>query len=76
MMKIQLIENNVVVNHEVLQESTTSPETLQVIESRQYRERGLLHISDAADSFFFVARTRTRRQDKFFQTSRLTKGYG
>ena len=54
LMKIQLIENNVVVNHEVLQESTTSPETLQVIESKQYRERGLLHISDAAYSFFLL----------------------
>ena len=52
MKKIELIENNVLVSHEVLQESTTSPETLHVIESRQYRERGLLHISDAVYSFF------------------------
>ncbi len=30
MTKIQLMDNNVVANHEVLQESTTNPETLQV----------------------------------------------
>lgn len=54
MRKIELIENNVLVSHEVLQESTTSPETLHVIQSRQYRERGLLHISDAAYSFFLL----------------------
>ena len=50
--KIGFIENNVIVDHQVLQESTESPETLNVIESRQYRERGLIHISDAAYSFF------------------------
>jgi hypothetical protein len=58
MKKIELIENNVIVNHQVLRESTESPETLHVIESRQYRERGLFHISDAAYSFF-GAGTRT-----------------
>jgi nucleoside-diphosphate-sugar epimerase len=52
--KINLIENNVVVNHEVLQASTASPETLHVIESQQYRERGLFHISDAAYAFFLL----------------------
>ena len=48
------IKNDVVVNHEVLETSTTSPETLHVIKSRQYRERGLLHISDAAYAFFLL----------------------
>ena len=52
MKKIELIENNVIVNHQVLRESTENPETLHVIESRQYRERGLFHINDAAYSFF------------------------
>lgn len=54
MRKIDLIENNVLVNHQALQESTTSPETLHVIESRQYCERGLFHISDAAYAFFLM----------------------
>ena len=52
--KVELIEDNAIVNHKVLQESTTSPETLRVIESRQYRERGLLHISDSAYAFFML----------------------
>lgn len=52
--KVELIEGNAIVNHKVLQESTTSPETLRVIESRQYRERGLLHISDSAYAFFIL----------------------
>ena len=49
---MDFIENNVVVNHQVLEETTKSPETLHVIESRQYRTRGLFHISDAAYHFF------------------------
>ena len=52
--KVNLIENNVVVNYEVLHEFSTCPETLNVVESRQYRERGLLHISDATYSFFLL----------------------
>ena len=36
----------------VLELSTSQPETLNVIESRQFRERGLLHISDEAHSLF------------------------
>ena len=48
---MDFIENNVVVNHQVLEETTKSPETLHVIESQQYRTRGLFHISDAAYHF-------------------------
>ena len=50
--EMDFIENNVVVSHQVLEETTESPETLHVIKSRQYRERGLFHISDAAYQFF------------------------
>ena len=73
MTKIQLMENNVVANHEVLQESTTSPETLQVIESRQYRERGLLHISDAAYSFFLLLEQERVDRINFFKLAALQK---
>ena len=52
--KITMIENNVIVDQKVLQGSTTSLETLGVVEDRQYRERGLLHISDAPYGFFLL----------------------
>ena len=43
--KAQLLENNLVIPFSVLEPSTTKPETLHVTESRQFREKGLLHIS-------------------------------
>ena len=52
MRKIDLLENHAIVPHEILQRSSNNPETLDVIESRQYRGRGLLHISDNAYVFF------------------------
>ena len=52
--KAQLLEDNVVIPFSVLEPSTTQPETLHVTESRQFRERGLLHISDEAHSFFMA----------------------
>lgn len=54
MKKVELIENNLTVNYQNLQESSSFPETLHVIEDRQYRERGLLHISDSAYAFFLL----------------------
>ena len=50
--KAQLLEDNVIIPLSVLELSTSQPETLNVIESRQFRERGLLHISGEAHSFF------------------------
>ena len=54
MKKITLIEDNVVVSSHFVQENSDVPETLRVTESRQYRERGLLHISDSAYDFFML----------------------
>ena len=52
--KITLVENDVVVNHEVFETSTTSPETLHVVKSQQYWERDLLHITNATYAFFLL----------------------
>lgn len=46
-----LLEDHVVVQYSWIIENTTLPETLEVTENRQYRERGLLHISDLAYQF-------------------------
>ena len=52
MEKINLLENNIIVPFEILEKTTTRPETLEAIKTRQFRERGLLHISDGAYAFF------------------------
>ena len=54
MLKLQLLENNIVVSHECVQISSAFPETLDLIEFRQYRGRGLVHISDDAFEFFML----------------------
>ena len=56
---MDFIENNVVVNHQVLEKTTKSPKTLHVIESQEYRTRGLFHISDAAYHFFLKLEQQT-----------------
>ena len=38
------------------------PETLKVVEGRQFRERGLLHISDAAFTFFLSKNKRLQQE--------------
>lgn len=48
----QLLEENVIRPYSELEENSMFPDTLQVTEGRQYRERGLLHISDQAYVFF------------------------
>ena len=53
-MKLQLLENNIDVSHECAQISSAYPETLDLIEFRQYRGRGLIHISDDAFEFFML----------------------
>ncbi|KAJ7350134.1 hypothetical protein OS493_038316 [Desmophyllum pertusum] len=48
----QLLEENVIQPYTELEETSKFLETLEVTEARQYRERGLLHISDQAYLFF------------------------
>lgn len=45
MKKMQLLENNVIMPFTTLSKITANPETLNVTESHQFRERGLLHIT-------------------------------
>lgn len=49
--RCNLLEDHVIVQYAWIKDNTTSPETLEVTENRQYRERGLLHISDPAYNF-------------------------
>ena len=44
--KVELLEESVITPIEVPKTSSTFPETLLVMESRQYRERGLLRVTD------------------------------
>ena len=46
------MEENIIQPFDQLEESSKFPESLQVTEERQYRQRGLLHISDHAYVFF------------------------
>lgn len=52
MKKVFLLQNNVILPYQVVRETTSNPETLHVTESRQFREHGLLNISDEAYDFF------------------------
>ena len=51
---LSLLEDNIIVQFAWLEDNTSAPETLEVTEDRQYRERGLLHISDEAFGFFNI----------------------
>ena len=51
---LDLLENNVIVPYQVIEKTTAYPQSVRVTESRQYRERGLLHISDNAYEFFLL----------------------
>ena len=44
----ELLEENIIQPYHQLEQSSKFPESLQVTEARQYRQRGLLHISDDA----------------------------
>ena len=46
--KCTLMEENLIVQYSWLKDHTKFPGSLDVTEERQYRERGLLHISDEA----------------------------
>ena len=52
MEKVYLLENNIIVPFSILNGETLHKETLNTTESRQYRQRGLLHITDDAFNFF------------------------
>ncbi len=54
MKKVLLLQNNLIVPSQILQETTKQPETLHLTESRQFREHGLLNISDGAYEFFMI----------------------
>lgn len=54
MRKVLLLQNNVIVPSQILRETTKQPETLNLTESRQFREHGLLNISDGAYEFFMI----------------------
>lgn len=70
MKKVSLLKNNVIVPSELLRETSVSPETLHLTESRQYREHGLLHITDSAYEFFMLMEQ--QRVDQI-NTSRLSQ---
>ena len=48
----ELLEENIIQSFDQLQETSVFQKALQVTEARQYRQRGLLHISDNAYLFF------------------------
>ena len=52
MEKVGLLENNVIVPITSLSDETIHKGTLNVTESRQYEERGLLLVTDGAYTFF------------------------
>ena len=57
----ELLEENIIQPFDQLEESSKFPESLQVTEERQYRQRGLLHISD--DAYVFFLSLEQRRVD-------------
>ena len=52
--KCELLEEHIIVQYSCLKDNTDAPGTLEVTEDRQYRERGLIHISDEAFECFKV----------------------
>ena len=52
--KVELLEEFVITPYEVLGSTSETRETLAVTEARQFRERGLLHISDKSYRFFMT----------------------
>ena len=50
----ELLDDHIIIPFAKLEHDTRYPETLEVIESRQFRERELLHIPDEAYLFFLT----------------------
>lgn len=63
-----LLEDHAIVQYSWLMNNTTIPEMLEVTENRQFKERGLLHISDAAYSFVLLLET---KRVQLFNTQRI-----
>ena len=61
-----LLEEHIIVQYSWLQENTMFPGTLEVTEDRQYREHGLIHISDAC--FECLKRIEEQRQQLMNET--------
>ena len=51
---LDLLENNVIVPYQAIEKTTAYPQSVNVTETRQCRERGLLHITDSAYEFFLI----------------------
>ena len=68
--KVSLLQNNVIVPREVVRETSESRETLNLTDSRQYREHGLLNISDSAYQFFMLME---QQRVDLINTSRLSQ---
>ena len=51
---MDLLNNNIAIPYTVIEKCSVYPETLNVTESRQYRERGLLHITGSTHEFFLL----------------------
>ena len=51
---LDLLENNVIIPYQIIEKTTAYPQSVSVTESRQYRERGLLHITDNAYELFLI----------------------
>ena len=52
--KVDLLDSNIVIPYVVLEKTTSYAGTLNITESRQHRQRGLLHITDEAFQFFLA----------------------
>ncbi|KAL9975411.1 hypothetical protein ACROYT_G012571 [Oculina patagonica] len=71
--KCELLEENLIVQYAWLQDNTSAPGTLEVTEDRQYRERGLLHITDEAFECFKVLEDLRVEQMNLARLSGTTK---
>lgn len=71
MKKITLLEDNVIVSSQFMQKNSEVPEMLHLTESRQYRERGLLNISDSAYDFFMLLEQQRNYHINFNRLSQL-----
>jgi hypothetical protein len=52
--KVEILQDNIVVPYEHLERTSSTLDATAVTESLQFRERGLLHISDSAFNFFLA----------------------
>ena len=71
MKKITLLEDNVIVSIQFMQENSEVREIVRVTELRQYRERGLLNISDSAYDFFMLLEQQRNAHINFNRLAQL-----